>query len=270
MVGDARFDVRPTAIAVLLLALSCGTRSQYDAVPYNTLAPGIDKSSLDHTERLGYEIYLRDIAASRGTDATVAAVDLRERGAVGWLTVPHENGFKVRFLDSSERSVVDVSVDPHSTLRPLVVAHDPPDEISPREVSMWRARQLAANQPFRACSDRYNTVVLAEDDASESNWVVYLLAATVDPTQIMLGGHHKFRVNSAGTQILSHIPLTRSCLSTRYQESLASIAVSHVISSKPIETHVYLNHLHGIPIVVVVIEPQESFRIEGGRIRRIE
>ena len=204
---------------LLFLATACASKRP-DApepvrVPYKMIAPVVERVSLTNVERWGYEIYLRDIAASRGTDAAQIVTDLSKSGSLGWIVVPYESGLLVRFIDRDERSVIDVSVDPYSTLTPFVVENRPPKDLTPREASMWRARQLAASQPYPACSDRYNSVVIPESDDPDSDWLVYLLAATVDPTVIMLGGHQKFRVDS----LLFHLrigELKNHCAGTHF------------------------------------------------------
>jgi hypothetical protein len=240
------------------------------AVPYKILAPDLEKSSLRPIERLGYELYLRDIAASRATDAALAVSALSDRGAIGWIVVPREDGYLVRFLNRAEKSVVDASVDPHSALSPYVVINSPGLAISARELGMWRARKLASEQAFRACSDQYNTVVLPENEDADSNWIVYLLAATQDPTKVMLGGHHKFLVDFAGSKILSQEALTNSCFSTIYREGDSIITVSQIVSAEPLATHVYLNLLHGIAIGIVVIDTENVYVIEDGRVLLIK
>lgn len=275
---------RAIALRLLLLAnlvltsSSCGSRGpdgdpdrgEPEPVPYVLIAPVLDRSALTPVERLGYDLYLHDIAASRATDAAQAVADLAQLGVEGWIVVPHEKGLLVRYFDASGRSVVDVSVDPHSMLSPYVVVQASAPDLSPRQRAMALARRLAASQTFPLCSDRYNTVVLAESEAPDSGWLVYLLAATDDPTRIMLGGHQKFRVDPEGRTVLEHIPLSKSCLSLEYFPSTWAITTSHLVSPEPVETQVYVSLLHGIRVVVLRAERKQRWLIEGGRIQPLE
>lgn len=258
-------------LLLLLLATGCangGSQGTKPApVPYNLVGPVLDRASLTPVERLGYEIYLRDIAAGRGTDAAQSVIDLAKFGVLGWLVVPYERGYLVRFVERDERVVIDVSVDPTSTLPGYVMKNDPPKELSAREKAMWRARRLGVGQSFMLCSDRYNTVVIPENEDPDSSWLVYLLAATLDPTLIMLGGHHKFVIDAEGRNILEHMPLSRSCVSSQYTETTAMISMSHIVSPEPVESQVYLSLLHGIPIGVFRLDSGKRWTVEGGRVR---
>jgi len=238
--------------------------------PYRTVAPLISKSALTPVEKLGYELYLRDIVASRATDAALATENFSSRGVRGWIVVPREEGYLTRFINQSGGSVVDVLVDPFSGSPPKsIVGNSPPKSLDERESAMWRARELGSQQRFPSCSDRYNSVVLPVSGSPSSDWYVYLLAATVDPTKIMLGGHHRYRIDPTGSTVLEHLAMTKSCISTTYVNSMAMISVSHIVTDKPLETHVYLSHLHGLSVGVAVIGTQELFAIYNGKIRRV-
>ena len=261
------------SIFFVLLATACASGGpeapRSTAIPYNTIAPVVDRSTLTPVEDLGYEIYLRDIAASRATDSARTEVDLEKSGATGWIVVPYERGYLVRFIDRDEHVVIDVSVNPTSTLSALVMKDTPAKELSEPEKSMWRARQLASIQSFARCSDRYNTVVIPESDAPDSDWLVYLLAASSDPSVVMMGGHQKFRVDRDGGQILEHIPLSKSCINSRLSQGTSILFMTHIVSAEPVESQVYLNYLHGYRIAVRVVETQKDWMIEGGRIREM-
>lgn len=238
--------------------------------PYRTVAPLISKSTLTSVEKLGYELYLRDIVASRATDAALATENFSSSGVRGWIVVPQNDGYLTRFINQSGDSVVDVFVDPFSDSLPKsVVENSPPKSLGERESAMWRARQLGSQQRFTPCSDRYNSVILPVSDDPSSDWYVYLLAATIDPTEIMLGGHHRYRIDPTGSTVLAHLAMTKSCISTTFVKSMAMLSVSHIVTNKPLETHVYLSHLHGLSVGVVVIETQELFTIDKGKIRQV-
>jgi len=258
-------------LLLIVLATACANGGAQDPkpapVPYNLVGPVIDRASLTTVERRGYEIYLRDIAASRATDAARWEIDLEKSGALGWIVVPYERGYLVRFVDRDERTVADVSVDPTSALPAYVIKDASSKDLSGREKAMWRARQLAGGQPFMVCSDRYDTVVIPEDDDPDSRWLVYLLAATIDPTLIMLGGHHRFVVDAEGRTVIEHLALSRSCLSNQYTETTAMISMSHIVSPEPVESQVYLSLLHGIPIGVFRLDSGKRWTVEGGRVR---
>lgn len=269
--------------AVLALALSsalllaCADTPEREPagtpVPYELIAHDVDRAALSTVERRGFDLYVRDIAASRATNAALQALAGRERARgdiAGWIVVPYERGFLVRFITQAEESVIDVSVDPFGALAPYVVENEPGKALSPRETSMWRARQLAIQQPIGRCSDRYNTVVLSESDRDDSDWLVYLIAAAMDPTHFMVGGHHRIRVDAAGSRVVEQFAFSKGCMSPEYDPRSAGFVVTHLVSSEPVETQVYLSLLHGITLYVAISEPKQLWSIENGRIRRVE
>jgi hypothetical protein len=254
-------------LIISLLFVGCTGGLTPSPVPYRTVAIPIESSSLTPVEALGYDLYLRDIVASRSTDVALAAVDMQALGVQGWIVVERNERYLARFVNEFEEAVVDVGVDPFSEAAPTLVIKSPPEHLDERELAMWRARQLAGRQPFSECSDRYNSVVLPVSDSPSSDWYVYLLASTLDSSKIMLGGHHRYRVDRQGFEVLEHLAMTKSCVFSTYDESMIAVTVSHIVTDKPLESHVYLNHLHGISIGVVVIDTGEVFVVENGRIR---
>jgi hypothetical protein len=266
----SRAAALPAAVLLLLVA-ACATRPAPEAaplpVPYQLIASPVDRATLTEVERRGFDLHLRVIAALRGTDAALAEVDLARSGALGRIVVPYEQGLLVRFIDDGERATVDVSIDPFSALRPYVMAHSPAEPLPPRDRAMWRALQLAIHGSAMDCSDRYHGVVIPASDAPDADWLVYLLAATLDPSRIMLGGHHRFRIDFEGTAIREHLPLSESCRSVQYTEATTALEVTDALPPEPVETEVYLNLLHGIPIEVSPSGGRGHWTIEGGRIR---
>ncbi|MBY0401085.1 hypothetical protein K2X89_12380 [Myxococcota bacterium] len=269
------------SILAPLLSILCATACALDgrpggsekaaaSIPYNLIAPESDRSKMTAVERRGYDLYLYDIAAARATVEALAEMDLAGTGSRGWIVVPYESGLLVRFIDRADRAEVDISVDPYSALTPLVMRDVPPKLLSPRERAMWRARQLVLDQPFVRCADRYNPVVLPETDAPDSPWLVYLLATSDDPHQVVLAGHQKFRVDAEGRTVLEHVPLSRSCLTVSAKADPSTYFITHDASSEPVETQVYSSLAHGLTLFVGVVEPRRSWKIDGGRVRAMD
>ncbi|MEZ4333046.1 MAG: hypothetical protein R3F35_14900 [Myxococcota bacterium] len=265
----SRAAALPAAVLLILVA-ACATRPAPEAaplpVPYQLIASPVDRATLSEVERRGFDLHLRVIAALRGTDAALAEVDLARIGALGRIVVPYEQGLLVRFIDDKERAVVDVSVDPFSALRPYVMAHPLAESLPPRDRGMWRALQVAMHRSAMDCSDRYHGVVIPAGKAPGSDWLVYLIAATPDPSRIMLGGHHRFRIDFEGTTIREQVPLSESCRSVQYTEATTTLAFTASHPAEPVETEVFLNRLHGIPIEVSPSGGRGHWTIEDGRI----
>jgi hypothetical protein len=130
---------------------------------------------------------------------------------------------------------------------------------------MWRARQLALGSGFRACSPSYAAVVVPEEGERPGPWIVYLLAESTQPDRVVLGGHHRIRVSTDGSEILAREPLARSCMTSKLGADGAILGVTHLISEQPLETHVFLSLLHGVTVGVAT--GSGLWLVEEGRIR---
>jgi hypothetical protein len=256
-------------LILLLVATACasggGHAGKPAPIPYELIAPILDRATLEPIERWGYDAYVHDMVASRATAAVQIEIDLTKTGAMGWIVVPYEQGMLVRFIDHHERSIIDVSVDPFSFLSPFIIKNAPPKDLDERDKSMWRARELALDQPFTLCAENYDVVVIPESDAPDSSWLVYMLATSDDETVITFGGHQKFRIDPEGRHVQESIPLSTACMTGHYTESTTEFRLR--LDSGPSEAHVYLNHLHGIPITIEQIGGHGLWTIEKGRVR---
>lgn len=204
-------------------------------------------------EHLGYQIYARDIAAWRATDAVVdSGIDLKSAGVRGWITVLQGSSALVRFVggdDSNPVSLIDVSVDLATSSPADVLRQTRGVALSEAELSMWRARQLAASSDFRKCSDRYNTVVLR--DPYSENWLVYLLAATTT-SDLVVGGHHRFLVSFDGGHLLEAVPLSNACLTIPVEPGTKMVVFTQLASEEPLETSVLLSLQTDTPVMFSV------------------
>ena len=225
----------------------------------------LDASILFAQER-GLEIYERDRAAWQATDAGFA-VGLSQTKARGWITIPTDQGWLVRFVAYCEErpcSVLDVRLDGERVKASLV---DPPAPLSSREQNAWRARQLALSTEFRRCSRRYNTVVIPPR-GQYPEWTVYLLAATDDPNAVILAGHHRVTISSDGTEVRKSEALSKSCLLSQRNPDAAAMFVTHVLDPYPIETHVFTSLNYQLSIYVNT--NIGTFAVEGAAIRKVE
>ena len=254
--------MRTASLAPWIAALGCGCATAPAAVPEPEpprivevpVLPSDGADLAQPVERLAFEIYAHDIAAWRATDeATESGFDLGAAGVVGWIAVPdRDHQFRVRFIGEAGPdpvSLLDVDLDV-SNARPGLVTERPGGAaLSPIERSMWRARQLAVHSKFRACSDRYNSVVLQAPDSD--NWLVYLLAATVK-RELVVGGHHRFLVSADGGEILEAKALSQSCLTIPIDPKSETVVFTQNASDEPLETSVLLSLEYDKPIGFIV------------------
>jgi hypothetical protein len=258
--------VRSAATLAALLALACAGASG----PAAEVAPASpeERAWLAAAEARGREMYELDRAAWRATDALFAeAADAASQSVVGWIALPQQDGWLVRFLtaqpDGSFASRYDVLVGED---REALGSHTPPEPLPPEEQAMARARELGIASMTRRCSARYNTVVLR--DAS-GEWRVYLLPATPDADEVVLAGFDLARVSADGRELLEFAPLSRSCVAQRADPSAAAYYITHSLHPLPIDTHVFTSLTSGRALFVVT-DDSTTWKVEGGRIERME
>ncbi|HRO87940.1 MAG TPA: hypothetical protein PLH21_07935 [Chiayiivirga sp.] len=139
------------------------------------------------------------------------------------------------------------------------------------EKAAWRARQTAiANIGRLRCSQNLNTVVL--DDPDSDGWLVWLLTSTTDSNIVPIGGHYRFRISAEGSTVLRRDMLSNGCMNIPRQADErgepAALVVSQIVSSGPVETHVFLSIQNQLPIYVIAGE--QIFEVSGPRIRKVE
>jgi hypothetical protein len=213
-------------------------------------------------ERLGRELYQHDIAAWRATDSLMHSnkagqlADPEMAKIKGWIVVGPEGGLVVKFIGEGPDGPYPVYVAAFYTDEQRARSAAPPTRapLTDAERARFRARQAAASQALSLrCAERYNTVVL--DNPEGEGFLVYLLAASAKPRQMVVGGHHRVTVSADGNRIIRSEPLSRSCLTVETgplpgTNEPAKIMVTHVVSLAPIETHVFLNYLHRTDLYV--------------------
>jgi hypothetical protein len=122
-----------------------------------------------------------------------------------------------------------------------------------REVVNRSAKELARKAGLEMCASPYNAVVLPASLRGETGWLVYLLAATTDPSRKILTGHLRVHVSADGATILAATALSKSCLVADGQPGIEpeGLYVTHLLDPNPIETHVFTSLLYKLPLLVV-------------------
>lgn len=236
------------------------------------VAVPIEEWSMARVIAMGQEIYRQDTAAWLATDALLAVhrpdslPDLR-----GWIVVPAGDGLKVRFLregPSGYKIGWDVVVTGDKA-GPLTQPSD--GSLTPAETAQWQARQTAiANIGTLRCSANLNAMVVADPDSD--NWLVWILTATTDANIVPVGGHYRFRISADGLTMIRRDQLSVGCLNMERppadrSDPLDSLFVTQIVSSGPVETHVFLSLQNRIPIYVM--HGDTTFVVDGDCIRDI-
>jgi hypothetical protein len=255
-------DAAARCFAILLLA------------PFGATAQEpIRDFSLDVIEELGREIYRRDMAASVATDIMLEQrLELDRYPLRGWVVTDDERGLLVTFIgeyDGEYKAVFDVRPDERDRQRFALAEQR---ALSSEEAAQFRARATTQNEIREPCSERYNSVILK--DPETDGWIVYWLAATTQPGTMVIGGHYRVMVSANGEEVMAADRLSRSCIaleqpSPAEEQETAAAVVSHVVSSTPVETHVFVSLLHGKPIYVLA-GAEALWAVEAGSIRQVD
>lgn len=145
--------------------------------------------------------------------------------------------------------------------------------LTERQRALFAARTLAVKNINRPCSRSYNIVMLP--DPEKDGFLVYALAASTTPGDVVFGGHYRFTIGKDGQCIEQADALSKSCHTQNKAPKdmpkgaqVAALSVSTLIDEKPQETHVYLSLLHKLPIYVVT--PKAAmWEVSGNTMRRI-
>jgi hypothetical protein len=221
----------------------------------------------DAVQRLGREMYEQDSYVALATDLLFEKAGgpdrLAQEGLRGaWVVGQAKDATIVRFLKEGKGDTVAGYDVVFADSRPGYV-HKPADgRLSEADLAQARARRLAVDQVRERCSERYNTVVLRQTPGGDL--LVYALAATADPRQMMVGGHYRVTVTPDGRKVVKVEKLFRGCVTLRTGDAAGAVPwVTHIVSARPLETHVYLSLLYRRPLYVGV--DKAVWKIEAGR-----
>lgn len=265
-----------TPAAGLAFILLTGSPALTEAAPApqtrDAQAPTrIEPWPLEKVSRLGDALYRQDNASARGTDALVARFgqaglpqDLR-----GWITIPEDRSHRVRFVAERDGRMVaayDIVVVGE---RAGAVEDADGQPLSAEQQAMFDARLTAAsNIGALRCTPRYNPVVMKDPEGD--GWLVWLLASTNDPNQVIMTGHYRFRVSADGKTVLNRDQLSASCVTQPRPPAGAQsvgLVVSHIVSDLPVETHVFTSLLYRQPVYVAIGD--KIWNVNGARIREV-
>jgi hypothetical protein len=134
-----------------------------------------------------------------------------------------------------------------------------------------RAKQTAiAALKGKLFDIRYDYVVLNDPDGS--GFLVYALAATEKPDEVVLGGHFRVSVSGDGDKVEQVDSLSRTLNAVRKKGPDATTAEGlwtiQLVSEKPVETFIYLSNLNRLPIFVGTPD-RTIWKVEHGKIQMI-
>jgi len=239
-----------------------------------SFADQVREFSIEQIEELGHEIYEQDFYSARATDVMLSKIsDPFSFGIRGWIYEEKEKEKVVTFIGDNEGTLVGLF---EVKLRKKKIKSSKLDsiELTPDQVSLFKARSLAISNIDTFCAQQYNTIILK--DVEKDALLVYALAATTDPDAVLVGGHYRFTISKDGKEIIQKDRLFKGCLTLDKTPDdmpkgakLAALTMSHIVSDTPVETHVFLNLLHGMTFYVATGE-NKIWKIEDGKIQKIK
>ncbi len=227
----------------LWLAASC---QHSRAVP--PASPAECRDAVQRAVRVGAVLFEHDSAAAWASDALQDRFGRDER-VRGWVTVSEGHDVTAFFFGDGAREPVVLYTASHGT----VTKHEPPEIPAPEVEVRIRALRTAAAAPLELrCSEGTNPVVLPAELLGETGWLVYFLAFTRTPGEIVVGGHVRRLVSPDGSMLVRSDPLSKGCLTLPPPPPHAVFAtVSHIVTPCPVETHVLAASQHKIPLLVL-------------------
>lgn len=237
--------------------------------------PEIRDFDLETTSELGKQLYRIDKYAARATDILFEQeLELQTYPVVGWIVTEGEEGVLVTFVGEYPDGLGGVFDIRPEALGDQRFQISDARKLSDEELARFKARQTAANAISAPCSDRYNSVVLP--DPQGDSWLVYQLAATMDPNVILVGGHYRITVSEDGTEILQSDRLSNSCLALEKRggdmpadAEPVMMVVTHLLSDKPIETHVFVSLLHEMDFAIGTPD-RTIWKVSGDQISKLD
>ncbi|MFO0590055.1 MAG: hypothetical protein U0441_21115 [Polyangiaceae bacterium] len=202
---------------------------------------------------LGQLIFRQDGWAAQATDRLVQEHILSQDDRLrGWVVTHEGEGGTVHFVGAEGpelavlyRVIFQTPLAANERLERVGT----PTPLAAALSAQFKAREAALHSPFKRFTRDVNTVALSAALIGKEGWLVYLLAATSDPAEMLLGGHTRCHVSEDGQRVLSVEPLSASILRMPIDARLE--AVTHTITAWPLETHVFASLLYRRPIPVV-------------------
>jgi hypothetical protein len=232
-------------------------------------------ANIARSVEIGKQLYVLDKVAALGTDVLFANEQHPEKqGVVGYLPLREgddegrpRDSFLVSFFtgDQPPRIAYDVRIQPD--VQPAFQAHSPPREVSAEIAALIGARQ-AAVAAMPNTHQPVNPVLLPAELMGHSGVLVYLLAGTKQPDVAVFGKHYRAIVALGGTNVSSMTPLSNTALEVPTRAPNGTHAeglwVTHVVTTYPLETHVFTSLLHKKPVYVST--QRGLWRVEGDEI----
>lgn len=238
-------------------------------------APAIRDFPITTIETLGEQLYRQDVMAATAFDTLFAAHPEAQQIPIrGWITESNADAQRVFILQEKDakQSLAFIINFPKDS-PPAVEAHLG-EPLTPFIKTRLAARRTAIEAIPKFMAEKYNFEVL--DDPDGNGFLVYGLAATTKPDEIVVGGHYRVSVTADGSKAEQVDSLSRSLLILPKKSGdipkgseLSGHMMSHIVSPTPVETHVLASLQHNTPLYVATSET-DLWKVYGGRIEKVD
>ena len=225
-------------------------------------------------ERLARGLYEQERRVAIASEMVRDYYDPEEERIVGFVTSATDKSLTVRYLRPAAggglEPVVDAVFDSDLLLPALKQAGG--QSLSAAELAQAKARRLVAADVQTRCNGRYNTLVAAEPGGQ--HLLVYGVAISDNPAQIMVGGHVRFTVSPDGERIERIEPLSSSCAVVRRDqfdsaadsEGTKGVGMRNPLAEVPLETHALMSLLYEVPLFVMTAD-QKMWKVQDGKMK---
>ncbi len=189
--------------------------------------------------RLGQKILEAEYPDAMGVENTVLAAadgDVLVR-FIGWRDLRPRVLYEVRFDDEDRGEVSRL---------------DPPAKPTLLDAMAFFSKRAALEASPIECADEY-VAVLGRSEGIDSPRDVYLVPVTSKEGEIAIGGFGRVTMGSDGQTVLAAEALSKSCLTMSKPDETGGepfLVASHILSSTPLATHVFVSLLHQQTLVL--------------------
>lgn len=230
--------------------------------------PPIREFDIPTIERLGREMYEQDQLAWKATDILFtkhSKDELRAQKQHGWIVESFPDHEVVRFIRETDLGPM-LAYDVTFTAGQALAYPEPQSALlSGDELAQYNARTTALKNVDRLCAETLNTVALK--DPQGDGWLVWAMAATTKPDEMIIGGHYRFAISSDGTSIKTRDSLSRNCQTV--SKNPGDLITSQIVSNTPVETLVFASLTYA-KVLRVGTPDGQAWKIDGDKIEKID
>jgi hypothetical protein len=242
------------------------------------------EQAIEHASKRGELIFKLDQSAWVSTDELRRKVpDLAKSGIQGWVIDPAGDrmlAIYYRLEGGEPRAAFIAETRGDNVLTSHVLGDHEDRRLTPIQIRMARAAQVARRLPLERCTDGPINSVIIPPTSPDAPVTVYMLSPRVKTDEFPFGGHQRFDIDMEG-KVVARRAFSKACLNMTPPPAPdggepAVAIVTHLLDPTPTEIHVFTSISMGRPIVVGTNADQpssETFRmwlVDGPKISFVD